>query len=125
MMARQVGVERKLAAILCADVYGYSRLMGEMRRPASYDRNRLGRAESAYIFQHRSGTFALYYELQSNELLTDISGGGSFPTCTIAIKNQVYIPVPEELRPKFIPTGNAKKRFAVRSDLLFPEGEVS
>ena len=28
MMARQVGVERKLAAILCADVYGYSRLMG-------------------------------------------------------------------------------------------------
>jgi class 3 adenylate cyclase len=28
MMGRQVGVERKLAAILCADVYGYSRLMG-------------------------------------------------------------------------------------------------
>ena len=27
-MRRQVGVERKLAAILCADVYGYSRLMG-------------------------------------------------------------------------------------------------
>ena len=29
MMRRQVGVERKLTAILCADVYGYSRLMGE------------------------------------------------------------------------------------------------
>ncbi len=28
MMRRQVDVERKLAAILCADVYGYSRLMG-------------------------------------------------------------------------------------------------
>ena len=28
MMRRQVGVERKLTAILCADVYGYSRLMG-------------------------------------------------------------------------------------------------
>ena len=28
-MRRQVGVERKLTAILCADVYGYSRLMGE------------------------------------------------------------------------------------------------
>ena len=27
-MRRQVGVERKLTAILCADVYGYSRLMG-------------------------------------------------------------------------------------------------
>src|SRR5258706_9161026 len=27
-MRRQVRVERKLAAILCADVYGYSRLMG-------------------------------------------------------------------------------------------------
>src|ERR1700730_7311541 len=28
MMRRQVGMERKLTAILCADVYGYSRLMG-------------------------------------------------------------------------------------------------
>ena len=28
MTGRQVGVERKLAAILCADVYGYSRLTG-------------------------------------------------------------------------------------------------
>src|ERR1700752_1063983 len=28
MMRWQVGVERKLTAILCADVYGYSRLMG-------------------------------------------------------------------------------------------------
>ena len=28
MMRRRVGVERKLTAILCADVYGYSRLMG-------------------------------------------------------------------------------------------------
>src|SRR6266853_176024 len=28
MMRRQVGVERKLTAILCADVHGYSRLMG-------------------------------------------------------------------------------------------------
>jgi adenylate cyclase len=28
MMRPQVGVERKLTAILCADVYGYSRLMG-------------------------------------------------------------------------------------------------
>src|SRR6202022_1181778 len=29
MMGRQVGMERKLTAILCADVHGYSRLMGE------------------------------------------------------------------------------------------------
>ena len=29
MIRRQVGVERKLTAILCADVHGYSRLMGE------------------------------------------------------------------------------------------------
>jgi hypothetical protein len=27
-MRRRVGVERKLTAILCADVHGYSRLMG-------------------------------------------------------------------------------------------------
>src|SRR5208282_2059872 len=29
MMRRQVEVERKLTAILCADVHGYSRLMGQ------------------------------------------------------------------------------------------------
>src|ERR1700720_1904628 len=29
MPVTQVAVERKLTAILCADVYGYSRLMGE------------------------------------------------------------------------------------------------
>jgi len=29
MIRRQVEVERKLTAILCADVHGYSRLMGE------------------------------------------------------------------------------------------------
>ena len=35
MIRRRVGVERKLTAILCADVYGYSRLMGETKRRQS------------------------------------------------------------------------------------------
>lgn len=77
-----------------------------------------------FIFQHHSGAFALYYEMQSNELLAETSGGGAYPTCTIAIKNQIYIPVIEDLRAKFIPTGSARKRFAVRSDLLFPESDT-
>ena len=33
MIRRQVEVERKLTAILCADVHGYSRLMGEDEEP--------------------------------------------------------------------------------------------
>lgn len=74
-----------------------------------------------YIFQHHSGAFALYYELQGSEIVAEVSAGSSFPTCTIVIKNQIYIPVPNELRMKFLPAEGSKKRFAVRSDLLFPE----
>lgn len=80
-----------------------------------------GGQKALYVFQHHSGTFALYYELQGNELLAAGSGGRSFPTCTIAIKNQIYIPVPDEIRQKFIPAVGSRKRFAVRSDLLFPD----
>jgi molecular chaperone HtpG len=80
-----------------------------------------GGQKALYIFQHHSGTFALYYEMQSNELFAEESGGGAYPTCTIVIKNQVYIPVLEPLRKKFMPTADARKRFAVRSDLLFPD----
>jgi molecular chaperone HtpG len=67
-----------------------------------------------------SGQFALYYELQGSELLADTPGGRAFPTCTIVLKNQIYIPVPDELRRKFIPEGG-KKQFEVRCELLYPD----
>lgn len=74
-----------------------------------------------YIFQHHSGQFALYYELQGTELLTDAPGGRAFPTCTIVLKNQIYIPIPDEIREKFIPPERGRKRFEVRCELLFPD----
>lgn len=63
-----------------------------------------------YIFQHHSGEFGLYYELQGAEVMSDSPGGRAFPTATIVLRNQVYIPVPE-----------GKKRFEVRCELLYPD----
>jgi len=74
-----------------------------------------------YVFQHHSGRFGLYYELQSSEVIADTPGGMSFQTSTVVIKNQVYIPVPDQFKARFIPQGEGKKRFEVRCDLLFPD----
>ncbi|MCZ6625087.1 MAG: ATP-binding protein [Deltaproteobacteria bacterium] len=77
--------------------------------------------KAIYIFQHHSGQFGLYYELQSTELLADVPDGRSISTCTIVLKNQIYIPVPNEIRDKFIPKEAEKKRFEIRCELLFPD----
>jgi molecular chaperone HtpG len=84
-----------------------------------------GGQKALYIFQHHSQTFGLYYELQANEVLANESGGGAFPTCTIVIKDKIYIPVPDIIRKSFIPEANNKKRFEVRSQLLYPDTEVN
>jgi len=77
-----------------------------------------------YIFQHHSGKFGLYYELQGTEVLSDTPGGHAFPTSTIMLKNQIYIPVPDDISQKFVPTGIERKRFEVRFELLYPEPEI-
>lgn len=82
-----------------------------------------GGQKALFIFQHHSGHFALYYELQGMELFAQKSGGGAFPTSTIAIKNQTYIPIPDELRDRFLPTEGVR-RFFVRCELLYPEEGV-
>jgi molecular chaperone HtpG len=74
-----------------------------------------------YIFQHHSGEFGLYYELQGSEVLSAEPGGRIFPTATIVLKNQIYIPVPDELRQKFIPEETGRKRFEIRCELLYPD----
>jgi len=79
-----------------------------------------GGQKALFIFQHHSGEFGLYYELQSTEVLADVSGGGGFQTCTVVLNNQVYIPVPSELQSKFIPHDQEKKQFEGRCDLLYP-----
>lgn len=80
-----------------------------------------GGQKAFYIFQHHSGEFGLYYDLLGNELLSDTPGGKAFLTCTIVLRNQIYIPVPDEIRSKFIPSEVERKRFEIRCELLYPE----
>ena len=47
------------------------------------------------------------------------SGGGSFETYTIVMKNQIFIPIPNAIKPAFIPVGGETKRLEVRCDLLY------
>ncbi len=72
-----------------------------------------------FIFEHHSGDFGLYYDLQTQNLITDQSGGGSFETCTIVMKNRVFIPIPTPIQVSFLPQQNEKKRFEVRCDILY------
>lgn len=80
-----------------------------------------GGQKTFYIFWHHSGQFGLYYELLGTSVVADAPGGAAFPTCTVVLKNQVYIPVPEEIRESFIPEEGMRKRFEVRCELLYPE----
>jgi molecular chaperone HtpG len=80
-----------------------------------------GGQKALYIFQHHSGEFGLYYEMQSTEVLADTPGGKRIPTCTVVLKNQIYIPVPDEIREKFIPHDQGKKKFEIRCELLYPD----
>jgi len=80
-----------------------------------------GGQKAFYVFQHHSGEFGLYYELQGADIFAPAPGGKAIPTCTIVLRNQIYIPVPDEVRQQFIPGEGAKKRFEVRCELLYPE----
>ena len=72
-----------------------------------------------FIFEHQSGEVGLYYDVQMREPVAAGPGGGSFETCTILMKNQTFIPIPDELRPAFLPGGSETKRLEVRCDLLY------
>ena len=78
-----------------------------------------------FVFEHHSGQFGLYYDLQASHVVAPESGGGPYPTATIVLRDRVFIPVPEELADVFIPQAAERKRFEVRSDLLFTDIEGS
>jgi molecular chaperone HtpG len=78
-----------------------------------------GGQKALFIFEHHSGKFGLYYDLQTPGLIADKSGGGVFETCTIVMKNRIFIPVPNELRHSFLPQAGEKKRLEVRCDILY------
>ena len=71
-----------------------------------------------FIFAHRSEEYGLYYDLESRTLISREPGGGRFPTCTIFVANQVYIPIPAKIQSCFLPGEGERKRFLVRDDLL-------
>ena len=77
-----------------------------------------GGQKTLFIFLHHSEQFGLYYDLQTREMVEAASGGGSFPTATIVLKDRIYIPVPEEIATSFVPGPGERKRFEVKSDIL-------
>jgi len=82
-----------------------------------------GGQKAIFIFQHHSGEFGLYYELQTSRPIADASGGQAYPTCTIAFQDGIFIPIPEILQEAFLPSGGERKRFDVRCDLIYADTE--
>ena len=78
-----------------------------------------GGQKALFIFQHHSGEFGLYYDLQTRNLISDESGGGSIVSCTIVMKNRIFIPIPTSIQAKFLPEEGERKRFEVKFDILY------
>lgn len=77
-----------------------------------------GGQKTLFIFMHHSREFGLYYDLQTREVVEAPSGGGTYPTCSIVLKDRLYIPIPDEICNSFIPKAGERKRFEVRADIL-------
>ena len=77
-----------------------------------------GGQKALFIFEHHSGEFGLYYDLQTPGVISGQSGGGVFESCTIVMKNRIFIPVPLSIQKSFLPGESEKKRFEVRCDIL-------
>jgi molecular chaperone HtpG len=78
-----------------------------------------------FIFEHHSGEFGIYYDLQASHVVSDESGGGPSPTATLVLRDKIFIPIPDALAETFIPSEGERKRFEVRWDLLYTERRPS
>jgi molecular chaperone HtpG len=74
-----------------------------------------------FVFEHHSGEFGLYYDLQASRVVSPASGGGPCPTATLVLGNKIFIPVPDELVAAFVPAAEERKRFEIHSDLLYTD----
>lgn len=83
-----------------------------------------GGQKVVFIFQHHSGRVGLYYDIQTPALVAAESGGRAFPTCTLILKNRIFIPIPTDISGSFMVEEGERKRFEVRCDLLYTEREV-
>ena len=77
-----------------------------------------GGQRALFIFEHHAREFGLYYDIQTPDLVGHQSGGGACETCTIVMKNRIFIPVPEIIQSSFVPQVGERKRLEVRSDIL-------
>ena len=85
-----------------------------------------GGQKTLFIFMHHSKQFGLYYDLLTREVIEAPAGGGAYPTCSIILKDRLYIPIPEKISASFVPASGEKKRFEIRTDILRTESaEVS
>lgn len=78
-----------------------------------------GGQKALFIFEHHSGDFGLYYEIQTMLPISSVSGGGSVETCTIVMKNRIFVPIPTHLQNSFVPASGEKKKLDVRCELLY------
>ena len=83
-----------------------------------------GGQKALFIFQHHSGEFGLYYDLQTRDLISHESGGGSVVSCTLVMGNRVFIPIPPAIQSSFLPGENERKRFEVKCDILHIERQA-
>ncbi len=83
-----------------------------------------GGQKALFIFEHHSGNFGLYYDLQTQSLMSGQSGGGAIVSCTIVMKNRIFIPIPPFIQESFLPRESEKKRFEVRCDILHIDYKV-
>ena len=78
-----------------------------------------GGQKALFIFEHHSGDFGLYYEIQTMLPISSASGGGAIEACTIVMKNRIFVPIPPHLESSFVPAAGEKKRLDVRCELLY------
>ena len=71
-----------------------------------------------FVFQHHSGEFGLYYDIQSDQLVSQESGGGEYSTSTLLLGSRVFIPVPNVIHTSFIPSPGTTRRLEVRGEVL-------
>lgn len=78
-----------------------------------------GGQKALFIFEHHSGDFGLYYEIQTMLPISSASGGGAIEACTIVMKNRIFVPIPTHLESSFVPASGERKRLDVRCELLY------
>jgi molecular chaperone HtpG len=74
-----------------------------------------------YIFMYHSERFGLYFDSHTPSPLEGSPSGSSFPSCTLILKNNIFIPIPDQNAGSFIPDPNSKLKFEIRFDIIRSE----